>query len=59
MSLDIGSGISSPIRAVIYAAEEGHVLLEDRENPRDCRKQEAGKIAIIDGEAMKKDGDHD
>jgi hypothetical protein len=24
-------------RAAIYAAEESHVLLDDRENPRACR----------------------
>jgi hypothetical protein len=41
---------------VIYAAEESHVLL-DRNSAR-LWIQEAGKIAIIDGEAMKKDGGH-
>jgi hypothetical protein len=45
-------------RAVIYAAEESRVLLGDRENPARLSIQEAGKIAIIDGEAMKKDGGH-
>ena len=45
-------------RAVIYAAEESCVLLGDRENPARLSIQEAGKIAIIDGEAMKKDGGH-
>jgi hypothetical protein len=39
---------------VIYAAEKSHVLLDDRENPSDSRKDR-----IIDGEAMKKDDGHD
>ena len=32
-------------RSVIYAAEGSRVVLDDRENPRDCRSRETGKIA--------------
>ena len=41
---------------MIYAAEERHVLLGDRENPARLSITRGRKDCIIDAEAMKKDG---